>query len=431
VVQDYNDYEIDCACGYTVLVPRSRIGDTVECLACGDTVFVDPARVRRAAHEEELHSALRAPAPQPSAPASPFAEPAASSAEEPATVEPEKISAAREAPAMPEVARPSARSPFEEPENEASAADAQSATTVPPPPMERTGSIQANRFYSDVVAGTERPKPAMAEPEEIEAEGNCARCGRPFRGAWDQFETETGVICYICSNQATEGAPERIKRAEEQKRQAPPPKRASDGDHFEAHGPPKFWLFDPESRGFRIMLWVLALGTVGIAVFLPFFEPAIEPTSSSSTGAGVGRSVLPEEPTWWMWAVFYVQSAGGGLLATFLSIYWTLYIVNRLPHETFKLNVLAVGWATLVVSAIGFGGWIIIQLAFAWVGSFALAISLPLVVVMFFAIVGVLMNLLDFRIRDFVLLFFISTPANFAGQAVAALTVGGLINLLT
>ena len=58
---------------------------------------------------------------------------------------------------------------------------------TPEPPTEPTESIT--------------PTPLAESPRKEPA---CARCGRSFRGEWDEIDTDSGVFCHVCANLAFE-----------------------------------------------------------------------------------------------------------------------------------------------------------------------------------------------------------------------------------
>lgn len=269
------------------------------------------------------------------------------------------------------------------------------------------------------------PEPAgQRPPENVNADTpqtTCARCGNPFRGDWDRQETQHGVYCYRCSNQATDGVPERLKHLA----QAPPT------------GPlmPKFeeeQLKFTEKPAFKRGLLIAGLLVVALAIYYSPMANAPVPASSRTTISADAEAI--EMPTWVavVWAVWRV-------LGIYLGLFLTLYIVlnsqNRLPHEVFWENLVYLSWVLLLLTAVSAGIY-----AALWVldGTTITGMLWERIIWRFliaslgaFAAIFILMRTLDFGIKDFALSFLYFALVEIIIQTLGMGIAAGLYSIAT
>jgi hypothetical protein len=372
------DGYITCICGYELFVPVERQGRLLECLHCGAEIDTSP---------ENIHGR--------------------------------------------EVAAPS-DSPFEDGDT-----PTQRNTQRPMVPREPVSEFSASVFEDENEVDEEevdRPDPALlrvyTDPEHSSAYLNvqnaekCSRCGNPYRGEWDKQVEGDKTICYICSNQATEKIPNRILQ-----RGAVAPNldtaRAWDTSLNTQipDGPieEKFWLFDPESGPFRSMLYWMIAGLLLVTVASIIYSGLDAPSPSSSRSAGtvvvqddgaVG-ALMPKagaEPEMPQWAIVLVWLIIGlsGFVAQFFTFYAVLLLTNRLPHGEWKRDVMIIGLTEVAVTGI-----IVANLTVGYfLSAFLTGILGYMMSTVFFGFLWFItvINMLDFRIRDFFYFAVLSVP---------------------
>jgi len=152
---------VTCSCGCENRVSLDRRGNTIICVACGNELM---------ANEQPVVPERVAVVPPPPEPAP-----------------------------MPAVSP--RRSPFE-----------------PEDPDSGDGPPRSTSDRLDAIHRREnRARRVFIESGAVRdnfLDDRCSRCGRDLRGDWDRIETAAGVMCYVCSNQAADGIPERLKSAE-------------------------------------------------------------------------------------------------------------------------------------------------------------------------------------------------------------------------
>lgn len=401
-------FYITCECGYELYIPEADVGTEQECINCGAELDTHPSAV--SAEKESAKEDVVAPL------------------EVSSFVDSEHS----------EYKNPTASSPFEddgEPDAPAPLTPQPVAPATPPLQPKDPPDYAASIFEDDSdeeeerLAAVNRPDPSLIrtyhDPEHTAAyQGNtetetCPRCGNVYRGDWDKQQIGGKTICYICSNQAVDGIPERLK----QKRPiAPNP--VTQNQNWSAsvnteipEGPveEKFWLFDPESNEFRIMIYVLAFGMIILTLFLVVFTDMDMPSQSdqsiaeyeSEAGTTIdGEEVVePELPGWatsiyWAWRVFIIFAG------QFLSIYVVLMLTDRLPHGNIIKDFVVVGYTMLLLG-------IVTAIYFAFASTIGQTMMGPLLmmivnVVCLLPCIWIMINVLGFRIRDFLYLMFIS-----------------------
>ena len=274
----------DCACGYEKHVQGTTRGEIV-CDLCG--AELDETMLRKVSET--------GPAPTSSA---------SSTSDPPKSAVPSRVRAA-----------------FEEPE------------APPTSPAESRASIPL------------AAKPPLSSFDELEpvatppaAPGTaCARCNRPFKGDWDRVEVAEGVICYNCSNLASAETPERLQAQEASARPFPvrPEARAV---QVKKTGGPTFLGLDTQSRYFQAALWVAAIATIALSVYLMATDTGAPPPSSEDGTAAIDV-VVPEgfELLFRIWPIVQVYLAG------FIAIYLVLRTTGQLPHDDLARDVVFLG----------------------------------------------------------------------------------------
>lgn len=310
-----------CACGYEKHVHRTTRGDIV-CDNCG--AEIDETMLR------ETSEGSPAPASSSSAASAP-----------PESGVPAHVRSAFEEPPSPE--NPPTP-PLE---------DAASATfTVPPaspfeeaepvqPPFAAPRESSSTSLPSD--SGIFVPPPTRSAPLPATRPGiACVRCNRPFKGDWDRVEGEEGVICYNCSNLASEGTPERLKEQEATATPFPvrPEKRAI---QTEKPGPTLLGI-DTQSRYFQGALWLAAIATIGLSIYLVKSGAGAPPPSSSDASTAASEVVVPEVvvPEGFEF-IFLIWPVVEAYLAGFVALYLVLRITGQLPHGKVGRDVLFLG----------------------------------------------------------------------------------------
>ena len=319
-------YAVLCACGYTTLVYGSAVGTSVECGNCGAELEVD-----------ELSATSDGPVGDP------------------APLQDDVVQDQPESPLKDEaehpVSSPPARSPFEEEDEEAEEGPSSGPFTLEPSPEAGDESF-AKRMEA------ERPKEGnrhvILDTEsslDRKTGEKCGDCGREIRGDWDRFETPEGVICYVCSNQATHGMPQRTQSKKGAR------ELAGDDYLLEAKTAPPApeaapWYFDPQSDTFKRVLLALAFSTIGIALFVSFFGVGT-PSEEQLSAARETRETAPEIvlPLWanvviWAWRGFAAD------LGIFITLFLVLDRANYLPRDSFKDNLIYIGMVVLSIAAL-------------------------------------------------------------------------------
>lgn len=181
---------------------------------------------------------------------------------------------------------------------------------------------------------------------------HCARCGRAFRGDWDQYESKLGVICHICAN-LVQGADKQQETIGEVK----PVTAAFNREGIDMPDmplpPPRPEIAAAKKREAILQRAALfaALGMVVFAILLTVFvdfdtevPPADEATEST---ASQGKD--SEDPSLPPWAYFAVKGIGFGLsfLAKLLTLYFLLSWAKKLPNDNIPANVIALSVVAL------------------------------------------------------------------------------------
>lgn len=284
----------------------------------------------------------------------------------------------------------------------------------------------------EVLLVTEENTAPLDEPPKVDdpwlkGADNCAKCGRPFRGDWDQHETSEGMLCNICANLATGAPPPKtagpkrapkpspesegefigIRKLEDEEEEVVTVRRARDENERKPYSIFGYG-FDPDSPRFQKGLFIAAALVIAVTVFFvlttdtaPAPEPAItetgEPAAEPPSGALLGALRI--------W----------GVITTFLGYFLTLYILLRvtekLPHGELTRDFITIGGIALLFAGIDIG----VSVLAAGIAGFPVAGGI------FAAILGagkyivflyLLLHFFDFGITDFILLIVFAVLIN-------------------
>ena len=396
-------YTLICTCGYTNLVDGSAFGTSIKCFNCGAKLKLDepsaaPAGPTGDAAAPETDSDQAPPESPPVVHSPPGPGPAEGRSPSPFEEESERSKVVQEQPEEPPP-QPRVRSPFEAEETE------EEQPTRGPFTLESAPESEDASFAKLIEA--ERPK-VGSQHVIIETESSldnktgekCPQCGREIRGDWDRFKTADGIICYICSNQATHGMPQRMQTEKGQRdltgedyliEKKPPPEPE-----------PAPWYLDTQSEGFRRTLWGLAIGTLLFGVYIYLFDESQPPPGQVQTMGEVVADIA-QMP---LWARGVLQA--WSILTVFLSGLIAAYLVLKqfeyLPHDAFLRDMLYIG---SIVFALTFMHFLLVAMG-GFVGQLPMfgaimSILLPLARVLIAALA--LNMFLNMRIKHLLLTF--------------------------
>jgi len=301
---------VTCSCGKSFTVRRGSTGQAVECTKCGKLVRVTEANSREMTQAERDVRLFFDEEEKPSSPAS------------------------RPQPLATVATRGDAVGP---PRDACSVSVAPSQGSDPRSPRQTplgAAAAEASRFLQEGgPGGAKVPR--------------CARCNRPFRGPWDQVDTDEGTLCHICANKIDNfvrgAAPSRPQTGEQSEIMREIARQQSWS--LPGMEPPPEAVADDAGRRRRqvAILGAVAVLTITVALLLP--EGALFPA-----GGGEAPRELPQ-------SFAYLIVAMNALLhvATYaIAIYYTLVVTQRLPNETLLANVLAVSIVAVLVYVVNF-----------------------------------------------------------------------------
>lgn len=311
--------------------------------------------------------------------------------------------------AVPEPVEPEApvayHNPFGDDDDEDDASDESPYS----PEAQKKPQTTAERLAN--VATPDRTKHVFIETNsalDVKTGEQCAECGRAIRGDWDRIKTAEGVICYVCSNQATHGIPDRVIDYKDKGKELTEADLLIDGSAKSEPVELTPWYRDPESDEFRRAVFILAVATV---VFT-FAVSLTDWGSLTDEQIGVARSdnrQLGEDVAsmpGWAHGILTAWS----LLSLFLSGLIATYVVLKankwLPHHHFSLDVIQIGMIMIPLTIMHFA-LVAAQNLFAPIGMFGpiMAMLLPLARVM---IASLILNMyLDAKIRHIIAIFFV------------------------
>ena len=206
---------------------------------------------------------------------------------------------------------------------------------------------------------------------------HCARCGRAFRGEWDQYESANGIVCHICANRAEGPGDVQDEVGEVKPVMATYSRTGLDMPEPKRPPNPEFVAARRREELFKRAVLFAALAMIVLAIAVTMFtdfENAPVPVSDDTTVTTTETTdeVPPELPGWVPWAVRGVQffvSFFGKVLILFLMLSWA----GKLPNDTFGANLIAIsivglGLAVLDVVIMLLAGLPIIGIVWAILG---------------------------------------------------------------
>ncbi len=181
---------------------------------------------------------------------------------------------------------------------------------------------------------------------------HCARCGRAFRGEWDQYESTNGIVCHICANRAAGPGEVQEEVGEVKPVMATYNREGLDMPEPKLPPNPEFIAIHRREEMFKRAVLFAALAMILLAILVTMFgdlstEPIPEPDGSTVTTAGTPEEAPATLPRWVLVSVYAIQFAVsflGKVLVLFLMLSWA----NKLPNDTFGANLIA-------ISVVGFG----------------------------------------------------------------------------
>ncbi len=184
------------------------------------------------------------------------------------------------------------------------------------------------------------------------AGGACARCGKPFRGEWDRYETDIGVICHICSRLSSPEGYTVVQGEVITSQPLPPqafhhlpPLNESEDDSPKI---PAFAKGHPEL--FRAALWTAAILVMLLGVYVALFS---EPENMAEYSHGGEMANAPEQD---LPASVYIIVLGicfaMRLLPVFLSLYLVLHMAKMLPSDDMAMNLASVLVSTIIINVL-------------------------------------------------------------------------------
>jgi len=302
---------VTCSCGESFTVRGGSTGQAVECTKCGKPVRVTEANSREMTQaERDVRLFFDEEEKPPSPPSRP---------QPPATV----------------ATRGDAMGPPRDARSVSVAPSQDSDTRSPRQTPLGAAAAEASRFLQEGGPGGAKVL-------------RCARCNRPFRGPWDQVDTDEGTLCHICANKidnlmpgaAVVSRPQTGEQSEIMREIA----RLQSWSLPGMEPPPEAVADDAGRRRRQVaILGAVAVLTLTLVLLLP--EGALFPA-----GGGEAPRELPQ-------SFAYVIVAINALLhvATYaIAIYYTLVVTQRLPNETLLANVLAVSIVAVLVYVVNF-----------------------------------------------------------------------------
>ncbi len=181
---------------------------------------------------------------------------------------------------------------------------------------------------------------------------HCARCGREFRGEWDQYESANGMVCHICANRAEGPGAVQDEVGEVKPVMAAYSREGLDMPEPKLPPNPEFIAARRREELFKRAVLFAALAMIVLAIFATIFadldsQPIPEPEATAEVTGEAGEEAPAKLPAWVPWVVYSIQfvvSFAGKVLILFLMLSWA----NKLPNDTFAANFIAIG-------VVGFG----------------------------------------------------------------------------
>jgi len=431
---------IECACGYTVSIPASQLDSTEACINCGADLDKSQLRPQKPTPSASI------PVPMPAKAQiarNPFEDPdeedsfvpVADDTQEPSAfaqtpgrdVGPPKdfegtesfVPSMHEAKETPAASAPvKETNPFEDPNEPPNSFGDDSAALA--------SEADVPKNYSDPTPKTDPSKIRTFTDAEhknayrgVEKEEKCPRCGNVYRGDWDKRETVAGDMCFICSNQASDGVPLRLQ-TEEKKRNAEDgvltPMAELKKRRAEIEEEKPGWI-DTDSPRFKMVIAMVGVFMILFTIYMVAtddFQTYSERMAERQNGGSVEvtqEEVQSDDLPAWITAIIIGGRIFGAFLSSFLAIYLVLYTTNRLPNDDVIKDTIVILFPMVLIS---------MMYSVIWFGRlfFDDPLMQTIFLGMFIGPLGmiaacmILMRFLDFRIRDFIYLWVFSFFAN-------------------
>lgn len=166
---------------------------------------------------------------------------------------------------------------------------------------------------------------------------NCTRCGRKFRGPWDQHVREDGTLCDICARQVGH-APQRSVTANV---------TTDDLRHVHEAIMPDMLLREPDAvRRYYLRVGAMTLAAAVVVAALLGYLLFYAPDSVDAYKQGQVEGLV----------LLLTERFLSRLIIGFFSLYLVLWYFNTLPNDTTVSNVLAVGTVSVLLAVIGMAG---------------------------------------------------------------------------
>lgn len=165
--------------------------------------------------------------------------------------------------------------------------------------------------------------------------GCCARCQRPFRGAWDVNQRPGGDLCHICATQADRAyAPPSENERRTLYRPDPPRTRPPEPEPGDSD----------ESRARKKREILVFVGIAAITLLLVNVLPV-------ETWVAMFFSAAPENaadlPRAWIW-VIRTMNFGISVCAHAAALYLALHLIGALDGERFRDDLPTLAWLGVV-----------------------------------------------------------------------------------
>jgi hypothetical protein len=229
----------------------------------------------------------------------------------------------------------------ERPESTSAAPRSEVPEFAPPPGHAADEASEVNLFldHDQPAPAPTRAAPAAAEPARPAPAkaplAVCARCGKPFRGDWDQVDTLFGVLCHICAHRA-----EYIEASAVPASSTPPPgpllrEISRQSSWSSADQQQQATLTDEDRRRRRFEMIVLAvIAAVVIGAVL------LWPESNTPEKVQNPREISSDNVVKLGYSIMAIQAILGVLRNTLL-LFVVLGAAKKLPNETFGKNLVA------------------------------------------------------------------------------------------
>ncbi|GMV91245.1 MAG: hypothetical protein AMXMBFR82_10230 [Candidatus Hydrogenedentota bacterium] len=170
---------------------------------------------------------------------------------------------------------------------------------------------------------------------------HCDRCGREFRGDWDRHQTGSGTLCNICVNLVQQADPEDpssgfvapIDTMRLEKNEDPLPAPTMEPAEDDRSWLEKNW---PSEETMQKVALYAGIAVVVLAALVFVTSGFDVPEASREAPAADTPTVQPVAGY-----VFYAVNAFTQFFGVFLGLYLFLSWSNRLPNDTFVLNLIA------------------------------------------------------------------------------------------